>query len=70
MDHSTAPTRRRAFLGATLFCVVMGAADEWHQQYIPGRAAEVADWVADSIGGLVGATTWMLRSRHKDARLA
>ena len=70
MDNSTGTARLRAFLGAFLFCVAMGAADEWHQLYIPGRTAEVADWMADSTGGLVGAATWIFRSRHKDARLA
>jgi VanZ family protein len=70
MDNSTGTTRRRAFLAAFLFCGAMGAADEWHQRYIPGRTAEVADWMADSTGGLVGALTWILRSRHKDVRPA
>lgn len=29
---------------------VFGAADEWHQSFTPGRAVEVADWVADTLG--------------------
>jgi VanZ family protein len=70
MDNSTGTARVRASLGAFLFCVALGAADEWHQLYIPGRTAEVADWMADSTGGLVGAAAWILKSRNKDARLA
>jgi len=31
-----------------------GAVDEWHQQFIPGRSMDVMDWVADSIGGIIG----------------
>jgi len=31
-----------------------GAADEWHQKFIPGRGADVADWAADSVGVLAG----------------
>lgn len=68
MDDPAKTTRFRAMLGGFLFCMGMGAADEWHQLYIQGRSADVADWMADSTGGLVGAATWMLRSRQKDAR--
>ena len=28
-----------------------GASDEWHQLYVPGRACEFGDWVADTLGG-------------------
>ena len=70
LDDPPKAHRLRAFLGGLLFCVAMGAADEWHQLYIPGRSAEVNDWLADSTGGLVGAAAWMLRSRHKSATYA
>lgn len=36
--------------------IAFGAADEWHQRFIPGRSTEFADWVADSVGALAGAT--------------
>jgi VanZ family protein len=68
LDDPLKTRRLRAFLGGFLFCVAMGAADEWHQLYIKGRSAEVADWMADSTGGLVGAATWMARSRQKALR--
>ncbi|MBF0184504.1 MAG: VanZ family protein [Magnetococcales bacterium] len=35
-----------AFAYASLF----GASDEWHQYFVPGRSAEVGDWLADSLG--------------------
>ena len=71
MDDPKKTTRLRAMLGvrAFLFCVAIGAIDEWHQKYIQGRKAGVADWVSDSAGGLFGAATWVLRSRQKDARI-
>ncbi len=69
-DPAKAHHRLRAFLSGFLFCVAMGAADEWHQLYIPGRSAEVADWMADSAGGLVGAVAWMLRSRQREGTYA
>ncbi len=32
----------------------LGAVDEWHQRFIPGRSTEVTDWVADSLGAALG----------------
>ena len=31
---------------------IVGALDEWHQLYVPGRDASVYDWVADGVGTL------------------
>ncbi|HEY0971749.1 MAG TPA: VanZ family protein [Gemmatimonadales bacterium] len=28
----------------------LAALDEWHQLFIPGRSADVADWMADVVG--------------------
>ena len=33
-----------------IFCSVYGLFDEWHQSYIPGRYADIADWLADTAG--------------------
>ena len=38
----------------------LGAVDELHQLFIPGRAAEVGDWLADTIGGVCGLATGFL----------
>ena len=38
-----------------------GLSDEWHQMYVPGRSPDVADWVADVVGLLVGYTLVTLR---------
>ena len=44
---------RRAML--TMFLgMLYGAADEWHQSFIPGRHAAAKDWAADSAGTLLG----------------
>ncbi len=32
-----------------------GASDEWHQSFVPGRSAELADWVADTAGAACAA---------------
>ena len=44
--------RRRAMLVAVTLVglALFAAADEWHQRFIPGRSADVADWAAD-VGG-------------------
>ena len=46
---------RRAVVFSALFVVLLGAADEVHQQWIPGRSMEFLDWVADVAGGTTGA---------------
>ena len=45
------------------------ASDEWHQSFVAGRDSDLFDWVADSIGavlgaagyGLIAALTWLQR---------
>ena len=39
-------------------CVVsmLGALDEWHQQFIPSRSMDVRDWMADTAGAVAGLT--------------
>ncbi len=42
---------------------VYGLFDEFHQSFVPGRSPDLADWTADTIGGLFGATIimfWLL----------
>src|SRR4030066_2563993 len=45
---------KRAVLYAVLFVLAVGAVDEIHQQWIPGRSADLLDWVADMFGGGIG----------------
>jgi len=37
-----------------------GASDEWHQSFVPGRACEFGDWVADTLGGALALTAGSL----------
>lgn len=48
---------RRIFAVATVILAVsiFGALDEAHQAFIPGRFPDVRDWMADTIGGALGA---------------
>jgi VanZ family protein len=34
--------------------VLYGASDEWHQMFVAGRDPSVGDWVADTVGVLLG----------------
>jgi len=43
-----------------------GVSDEWHQQWTPGRSAkDVGDWLADTLGGSIGALFIYVRFRKK-----
>ncbi|MFI5400916.1 MAG: VanZ family protein [SAR324 cluster bacterium] len=37
-----------------LAVVAYGISDEFHQAFVPGRSAEVADVLADAVGGMLG----------------
>jgi VanZ family protein len=47
---------RVALLAAVVVASAFGATDEFHQSFVPGRNADVADWLADTLGAAVGAT--------------
>lgn len=61
-------TRWRAALLAVAFAMLFGALDEWHQQFIPGRSTELADWRADSIGAVVGALGALVMFRRRSTQ--
>jgi VanZ family protein len=68
MHNPPRTTRFRVILAAFLLVAAIGALDEWHQRYIQGRSAELADWMADSLGGLIGALIWVAGDRLKAFR--
>lgn len=37
---------------------LLGALDEWHQRIVPGRSADLFDWVADVVGAWLGVALW------------
>ena len=61
----------RTAVVAILIAVTYGASDEFHQRFVAGRSAELADLAADALGAIVGAAAcWAwgiisLRSRHE-----
>lgn len=52
-----ATTSYRRVSTAVLVVLVLsafGAADEYHQAFIPNRSASILDWVADTLGVIAG----------------
>lgn len=47
----------------TLYAILYGASDEWHQSFVPGRDSNVADWMADGVGALAVALFLIWRRR-------
>jgi VanZ family protein len=62
-----AGTSLRTAVAAWAIASGYGATDEWHQSFVPGRSADVNDWLADTTGALIGAgACWawgIIRSR-------
>ncbi len=64
--------RVRSWLHALRWVVLvsaLGAADEWHQQFIPGRRMDARDWMADTAGAVCGLSlvTALFRRRESVA---
>lgn len=59
----------RSLVIAALAASAFGAIDEMHQNLVPGRSADLMDWVADTIGGVTGAlaATAMRRRAERTA---
>ena len=50
------PDWKKTIAWTILILAVLGAIDEWHQCYTPGRSgADPWDWLADVLGGCAGA---------------
>jgi len=62
---------RRQPLRLILLVSVIGALDEWHQLYLPGRSADVMDFLTDVAAAIVAVTLvdWLrLRGLIGEAR--
>ncbi len=46
----------RALAVGVLIAAAWGLSDELHQSFVPGRSADIADALADTLGALAGAT--------------
>ena len=48
------PRRWSSLFAVVLSIAALGAVDEWHQSFIPGRSMSLLDWLADSSGAVAG----------------
>lgn len=46
-----------------ILCVLYAMSDELHQLFIPGRSGEIRDVIIDSIGALLGISTYFVGSK-------
>ena len=53
------------WLVAMVLSILYGASDEWHQTFVPGRFATLADWVADALGSIAGVLAVYLYHKKK-----
>ena len=44
-----------------------GALDEFHQQFVRGRSAEIADWVTDLVGAGAGVLAFHAAQRRRES---
>ena len=40
-------------LWAWIYTFLYGGSDEWHQSFVPGRHADIWDWLADGAGAAI-----------------
>lgn len=63
-DFFSKPTT--VFIVSLSFCSIYGMSDELHQSFVPGRDADVVDWLADTLGALIALIAIQLtRKRFK-----
>ncbi|HEY0707458.1 MAG TPA: VanZ family protein [Polyangia bacterium] len=53
---------------ATALAVGFGVSDEFHQSFVPGRAVEALDVLADLVGGCLGALVHQVRTSRQASR--
>jgi len=57
--HATTWPRARLALLSILGAILYGTTDEFHQIFVPQRATELADVVADSLGATLAVWGWL-----------
>lgn len=67
MTFAQEGTRRaRWSLGATVWCVIFAATDEWHQSFVSGRHGTPIDVAIDTFGAVVGQLALRRRFHRSD----
>ena len=53
LGHGVA--RAKSMLAAVVIASLYAMSDEWHQSFVPMRTSDVLDWMADTVGSMLGA---------------
>ncbi|MDR3334109.1 MAG: VanZ family protein [Treponema sp.] len=59
----------RTMLVIVVIASVYGISDEIHQYFVPGRNASVWDWVADTLGAILGAAAILAIARRIERKV-
>jgi len=51
---------KKIWLLVVLATLLYGISDEFHQFFVPGRSFETFDVMADTIGGAIGGTVYLI----------
>lgn len=52
-------------IASVIFCSLYGISDELHQSFVPGRDADVLDWLADTTGAFIALVAIYLKQNKK-----
>jgi VanZ family protein len=50
---------RALLVTAVLLASAYGVTDEYHQSFVPNRQSDVADWLADTCGAIMGSSVFV-----------
>ncbi len=62
--HDYFNNQRTVVIACICFCSLYGISDEWHQSMVPGRDADIWDWIVDTLGATIAVTS-ILRIKEK-----
>jgi VanZ family protein len=54
----------KIIISAIIIASLYAIFDEWHQQYIPGRACDIFDFLSDFIGANIGILLYSLKGKY------
>ncbi|MGD2048602.1 MAG: VanZ family protein [Chloroflexota bacterium] len=66
LHFSSNLSSRQIYIGAFLIVALYGLSDEYHQSFVPGRTATMADWFVDLVGAAIA---WIILLRLQHHRL-
>lgn len=51
---------KRAMIQAIIAASLYGMTDEFHQSFVPGRFMSLTDWIADTLGAMLGSALFLM----------